>query len=252
MAWNDMSMRQVMQDPLGYAQQQINDGALHVIALPRDIPDDVRDRYKEYKGEDYQFPEGRHEMVQMGKAGEGWVGSYKVGDMLDITDPQNPKGVTFEEFHDLYGVLQSEGKDVRTPEPKEGFKPIVDTRIYADNVVENGGMRVTPKLPGYFDMVQVPENISFLDANGKQNDVEKGGFIGFPMMGPSLQNPESFTYDKMMNEIGIVRSSGKDVMKEEPQAENRIRGEQQATGRPLPDTSGITAPGADAEFWFDR
>ena len=222
MAWNDMSMMQVMHyegGPMAYAKEQIDKGALHVVALPRDIPDDVRDHYKEYRGEDFKFPEGRHEMVQMGQPGEGWVGSFKVGDMLDITDPQNPKGVSFEEFHDLYGVLKAEGKDVRTPEPKPGFEPVVDTRIFADDAIERGAMRVTPKLPGYFDMVQTDKNISFLDAQGKQHDVEKGGFIGFPMMGPSTYSPESFTYDKLMNEIGIVSSSGKDVMKEQPQAE---------------------------------
>ena len=139
--------------------------------------------------------------------------------MLDITDPQNPKGVSFEEFHDLYGVLKAEGKDVRTPEPKPGFEPVVDTRIFADDALERGAMRVTPKLPGYFDMVQTDKNISFLDAKGEQHDVEKGGFIGFPMMGPSTYSPESFTYNQLMNEIGIVSSSGKDVMKEQPQAE---------------------------------
>ena len=41
MAWNDMSMMQVMYypgGPMAYAKEQIDKGALHVIALPRDIP----------------------------------------------------------------------------------------------------------------------------------------------------------------------------------------------------------------------
>jgi hypothetical protein len=254
MAWNDMSMMQVMHypgGPMAYAQEQIGKGALHVVAYAQPSEETLA-HYKEYRGEDYQPLEGRREMIQMGQAGEGWVGNFKVGDMLDITDPQNPKGITWKEFHDVYKVSQEMGKDVRTPEAKPGFEPIVDTRVYADEVLQNGGLRVAPKLPGYFDMVQTDRNVSFLDANGEQHDVEKGGFIGFPLMGPSTYSPESFTYDQMMNEIGIVKSSGKDIMQKEPQTEGRIRGEQQPAGRQLPDISDIKGPGADAEFWFDK
>lgn len=220
MAWNDMSRMQVLERPKEYAQEQIDRGALHVLAFPKDKYDEIDKQYREaHNGAKLPLSEARttygmqaRELVQMGQPGEGWVGNYKVGDMLDITGSEKPECITYKEYLESYVPVESTGRDVRTPQPVEGFVPIMDKELYMEKIEAKGAMRVVPDLRGYYDVVQVPENISFLDEKGQQQNVPKGDFIGRPMMGPSTYSPEVISYDKMMNEIGIIRSSGQDVM----------------------------------------